>query len=285
VGLFAHAAHLHTPDKETAKFLAGALLRSPHAPVIATPYGHWLNVYLPMGLSYKDVPELPTATYVEVNVYDGEGLDLRLYKSDRLAYQFESGVGDAAEEEDQILEIAADLWRKEHPEEKREAAASAVAGDVASEVEEDARKGKDFWTLEKAEQDAYMERARSSGEFAKVRDQTSEESAAPDPADFEGLLPEGRTLEELRALLNGISRRRLGPPANSDERAAIARHMEGKEHSTKAEDYAAAIARFLGLRGSLWSLETILEQRQEKVDRRIVPIDALDAPPSPPRTE
>lgn len=282
MGLFAHAAHLHTPDKETAKFLAGALLRSSHAPVIATPYGHWLNVYLPMGLSYKDVPELPTATYVEINVYDSEGLDLRLCKSDRLAYHFESGVEDAAEEEDQLLEIAAALWRKDHPEEKREAAGT---GDVASEVEEDARKGKDFWTLEKAEQDAYLERARQSGEFARMRDQTSEEAAAPDPAGFEGLLPEGRTLEELRALLNGISRRRFGPPANSDERAAIARHMEGKDHSTKAEDYAAAIARFLGLRGSLWSLETILEQRQDKVDRRVVPIDALDAPPSLKRTE
>lgn len=278
MGLYAHATHLSAPDKETGKFLAGALLRSPHGPVVATPYGKWLNAYLPLGLSYKDAPELPTATNIEINVYDGEGFDIRLFKADRLAYLFESNCGDdAAGEEDRLLEIASAQWKAEHPDEQRSLSSDEI--DPHSEVEEDIHTGKDFWTLPEEEQEAYIRKARESAEFKAFQAESRREAAAPDCSDFADLLPEGKPLDGLKALLDAAARRLAGPPADGPAREALDAACPAGAANAKAEDYAAAIAAYLGLRGSLWSLDAIQDQLADKIDRRIIPIDALDARP------
>ena len=67
MGVFAHSTILRIRDKDHARLIAGAMLKSPHSLVFTPPYDGWMNVYLPLGLSYQDIPELPTATAIELN--------------------------------------------------------------------------------------------------------------------------------------------------------------------------------------------------------------------------
>jgi len=280
VGVYAHATHVHLPDRDQGKVIAGALLKCPHDVVISPPYGKWINAYLPMGLSYKDVKELPTAPHVEVNVYDSTGLDIRLYSQDRLSFLFESGVGDdAAEQEDELLEIASQIWEKENPK-AAAAAKSAVIPKGDGEGDAPPPSKADFWSLAEVEQNKYLAMARGSGEFRKFVETSSVEDSVPDVACFKPFMPEGRDIDELHLLLLGTSHRPYGPPQDERVRAAVVKWM-GKEYSDKAEDYAGAIAKCLDLRGSLWSVDSILSQLSDKVDRRIVAIAALDAAPAP----
>ncbi len=279
MGIYAHAIHLHVPDKDTGRLLATGLLKSQQSLIICKPYDCWINVYLEMGLSYKDVLDLPTATYIELNCYDSEGLDLRVYASDRMVFLFESGCGDVGEEEDQILEIAEEIWKKENPELASKAAIEKPT--VEGEGEPVAvSQPTTFWTLSEEEQEPFLKKARESSEYKDFVNDSQSEDALPDSKLFEPYLPEGRTLEELNHLLGAISCRLHGPPTDEAEIAAIEKWMNGERHSTKAEDYVAALSRFFGLRGSVWSLETIQAQLADKVDRRIIATDALDAMPA-----
>ena len=106
----------------------------------------------------------------------------------------------------------------------------------------------------------------------------SQSASAPDAAPFADLLPDSHTTEQFQKLLDAAARRLHGAPSDEEHKKVLTEFM-GSEHSTKAEDYAAAVAKFLGVRGSLWSLEALQEQLADKVDRRIVPIDALDEAP------
>lgn len=274
MGLYAHVTHLHLPEKGQARVVAGALLKSPHPLILSTPYGKWINVYLQMGLSYKDVPEFPTTPHVELNCYDGEGLDVRLYAQDRLAFLFESGCSEFAEQDERLLEIAAELWEADpnHP----------VASPASNPTGEEALPGPlkpTFWDLAPDQQEKYIAQANRSGEFKKVVAATTDsDELVPDPALFAPYLPEGNTLDDFRNLLAAISTRSYGEPTDSDQRAALQKWM-GAAHSPKAEDYLRAVSRFLGLKGSLWSLESIQDNLADKIDRRIVPLDQLEADP------
>lgn len=286
MGVYAHATHLHLPNREQGRLLAGAMLGSAHPVVICPPYGSWINAYLPMGLSYKDVPEFPTSACIEMNCYDSEGLDIRVYASDRLAFLFESGCGDVAAEEDKLLEIAAQLWEEDpaRPVPKSQSVPDTES-DAPEELQEAAReareKAPDFWDLDPALQEPYLAKARDSGTFRKFVEEQSGDGTLPNPAPLKPFLPEGRTIEELTALLRAIHHRLQGPPQDAAQKAALAQWMpEGREHSTAAEDYLGAVARFLGLRGSLWSLETLQEQHASRIDRRIVPLEVIDQRPA-----
>jgi hypothetical protein len=272
LGLFAHSTHVFIPDREHGKLVAGALLRTQHSAVMSTPYGKWLNVYLPLGLTYKDVPDLPTATFLEFNCYDSDGLDLRLYTSDRIAFIFESGLTDVGEEEDRLLEIASGIYEQStsQPLEEPEAAPEAAG--------EDGKAGTTFWRLEEAQQNEWVERARQSSEFKSFVSQTVSEDNIPDLAPLAPYLPEGRSLDELKTLLAAVQARLLGPPSREEHRLVLEKWMEAA-HSDRAEDYVEAIGKFFGFRGCLWSLETIQEKMGELIDRRIIPIDSLDFHP------
>ncbi|MBI5155204.1 hypothetical protein HZA57_08200, partial [Candidatus Poribacteria bacterium] len=212
MGIFSHATYLYLSDSATGRVLAGALLKGANAVVIAPPQGKWLTVYLPLGLSYKDVPELPTASAIELNCYDSEGLDLRLYTQDRLAFHFESGGSEVSAEEDQLLEIAEDLWNKEHPD--------ALKTQTESKDDEDTKPA-GFWGLSQEQQNEYVTKARGSGEFRKFVETTSSEDSVPDVKPFEPFIPEGRTPEELHLLLAAVSHRLHGPPASEKEKLAL----------------------------------------------------------------
>ncbi|MBX3729142.1 MAG: hypothetical protein KF858_08140 [Candidatus Sumerlaeia bacterium] len=277
MGIYAHSTHLFLPDKDHGRLLAGALFKSPHSLVLSTPYGNWINVYLQMGLSCKDIPQLPTTTHIELNCYNSEGLDVRLYARDRLAFLFESGCNELAEQEDQLMELAAQLWQLDPGRPIPEVPTRPESGDDLPAPSEPS-----FWDLTPAQQEEYLAQARRSGEFQEVlRRSTDSEDLVPDPEAFGPYLPADRTIDEFRVLLAATSRRLLGPPIMGSEVAALQRWM-GTDHSTRAEDYVAAIASFLGVRGALWSLESIQEHRAEQINRRIIPIDQLDQPP--PRT-
>lgn len=281
MGLYSHATHLFVPDKDQARQVVAALLRSPHSLVISTPYGNWLNVYLPLGLSYKDVPELLTTPHLELNCYDSEGFDVRLYQADRLAFHFESGCGDVSAEEDELLEIAEKLWREDPNRPVRRTTPIPATDDGEEAAEHIKAREPDFWDLDKEQQDRYIAMARKSGDFQKfVQRTTQSDENIPLVDILEPYLPEGRSLTDLHLLIAGASRRLYGPPSDEREQAVLERWMNGRNHSTQAEDYVAAVARFFELKGSLWSLEAIQQQKADKIDRRIVPVAELIEPPS-----
>lgn len=263
MGLYAHSTHVYVADKDHGRVLASGILKSSQPLVLSSPYGRWINVYLSLGMSYKDVPDLPTATYVELNCYNGEGLDLRLYTADRLACLFQSGCGEREAEDDHAMEIAAAMWEKENPGAKETADG----------------KPRSFWTQAEAEQEKWLSRARQSGEFRQYLTDTEHDVSIPDLSGFDPYLPDGRTLDDLERLLNIVTRRFHGPPSSGDDVAAIRRWMDGKVHSSHAEDYVQAIARFFDFRGALWSLESIQQHQATGIDRGIIKIEKLDQPP------
>lgn len=281
MGLYAHSIHLLAADKDTGRFLAGHLLKSSQSLVVATPYGRWITVYLPMGLSYKDVADLPTAQYVELNCYDGEGFDVRLYAQDRLAYLFESGCGDLSEVEDKLMEVAAGIWREEHPDEERETVEeTASTHDISGDEEVDPRQGKDFWSLAEDVQNEYLARAKASPDYGAFLEGLGTSHASPDPAPFAHFLEGAEaTPADLKEFLDAAATRLAGPPKDDRHKAVLARRMDGREYSDNAADYLAAVAGMLGVRGALWSLEALQQKLADKIDRRIVPIDALDETP------
>jgi hypothetical protein len=277
VGIYAHSTHFYLPDKDHGRLLASALFKSPHSLVLSTPYSSWINAYTQMGLSCKDIPQLPTTTHIELNCYNSEGLDVRLFTRDRLAFLFESGCNELAEQEDQLMELAAQLWHLDPARPIPDVPTRPESGDDLPAPAEPS-----FWDLSPAQQEEYLAQARRSGEFQEVlRRSTDSEDLVPDPEAFGPFLPPDRTVDDFRILLAAISRRLLGPPVMGAEIAALEKWM-GTTHSTRAEDYLAAIAAFLGVRGALWSLESIQQHCADKIDRRIIPIHHLDQ--SPPRT-
>ncbi|MCB2155213.1 hypothetical protein KQI84_10020 [bacterium] len=277
MGVFAHSTVLYISDKDQGRLIAGAMLKSPHSLVFTPPYGSWMNVYLPLGLSYKDIPELPTSTAIELNCYDSEGLDVRLFTSDRIAFMFESGCGDVGEEEDELLEIASGLWEKEQDGDAEQIEVAAPADGEGDEAVTEKRK-KTFWDLSPEDQEKYVSQARSSGEFKKFVDSSTSEDNIPDVAPFAPFLPEGRTLDELQVLLGAIAKRLHGPPTDVKELESIKKWMDGKDHSDNAEDYLQAVANFLDVRGGVWSLEALQEKMADKIDRRIISLDAVSQP-------
>lgn len=361
MGIFAHATHVFIPEKETARVIAGAMLKSAQSLVVSKPYGKWINVYLEMGLSYKDVLDFPTAPTIELNCYNSEGFDLRLFAQDRLMFIYENGCGDAGDDEAQVMEIAADLWEKENPEaakaakdaaahsrsnvakakaapdtsaepgrealgffglsedeqqewarkagaasdgddldeqalekaadlwakenpDKAEAAKKAAASAAAVEKQADAEAAGDaralgFWGLSPAEQEKYVAQARQSGDFASKVNESQTEEAVPACDAFAPYLPEGRTAADLHRLLTAMNGRMYGAPTGENDKALLERWMNGKSHSERAEDYVAALGAFFGLKGSAWSLDTIQEQLADKIERRIVALEHLEAMP------
>lgn len=285
MGVFAHATHLYLPDKEHGRLLVGSMLKSPHSLVISTPYDTWINVYLEMGLSYKDVPEFPTSTTIELNCYDSEGLDVRMYAQDRLAFLFESGCSEVAEQEDQLLEIAAKIWKDDpdriQPEPMRTPLPDEEDSEDGGNTKPQSREA-DFWDLAPSDQEKYVQQARGSGEFKKfVTDSTQADDIVPDPAIFEPYLPKERSIDDFHVLLNATSRRLHGAPTDEKQKTILERWMGGKTHSVRSEDYVEAIGSFLGVRGCLWSLESIQQHLGDKIDRRIVNIQHLtERPPN-----
>lgn len=276
MGVYSHATHVYLPEKETGKVIAGAMLKSAQPLVLCKPYGKWINVYLELGLSYKDVLEFPTAAYIEMNCYNSEGLDVRLYAQDRLVYKFESGCGDVTEEEDVLVEIAADLWAKDNPE--LAAAARAEAAKPANSEEEVARKSPDFWHLAPGEQEKFIARARESSKYKQFLSTSQAEDTLPDVKVFGPYLPEGRAIDDLHLLFLAISHRLHGAPEDERQKAVLEKWM-GSAHSPNAEDYLRAVQDFLGLKGSLWSLDSIHTDLADKIDRRIVATDAIETAP------
>lgn len=264
MGLYAHATHVYVTDKDHGRTLASGILKSTQPLVLSTPYGRWINVYLSLGMSYKDVQDLPTATYLELNCYNSEGLDLRLYTADRLACLFQSGCGEREADDDRAMEIAADLWEKEN---------------TGARESADGRP-RTFWTQPEAEQEKWVARARQSGEFRQYLNDTEHDVSLPDLSGFDPYLPDGRTLDDLERLLTIVSRRFAGPPTQADDLACIRKWMDDKPHSTAAEDYVQAIARFFELQGALWSLDAIQQHRAADVDRGIIKIEKLDQSPT-----
>ncbi len=355
MGVYAHATHVYVPDNDTGRVIAGALLKSTQALVISKPYGKWINVYLEMGLSYKDCVEFPTAAHIELNVYNSEGFDVRLFAQDRLAFMYENGAGDVGEEEEQLMEIAADLWEKENPdaakaasesirsrvegskadgsksaaepgkealgffglaeseqqewvkksgaaEEDEEApakaadlwakenpekaaAAKAAAASASDSVSEAAEAGDDaapgFWGLPQDAQEKYLQQARDSGVFRKYVSDSQTEEEVPSCEPFKPYLPEGTLPGDFHRLLGAMQGRLHGAPTDEAEKALLEKWMDGKCHSDKAEDYVAAIARFFGLKGSLWSMESITAQMADKIAHRIVALEHLEKAPNP----
>jgi enamine deaminase RidA (YjgF/YER057c/UK114 family) len=261
VGVFAHVTCLHIPDFERGKTLATAVLRGSQPAVISSPYGKWLNAYLPLGISWKDVPDLPTATHIEINCYDSEGLDLRLYSADRLAFFFESGCGEDSDEEDRLMEIAAQLWLEENP--------------VPPESEAAAHPS-NFWSLDPKARQPWLDKAGKTREFRDFVNQSREEMGVPDCEPLRPFLPPGRELGELENLLRATLKRLHGPPEDPAETAALSKWMGGRTHSDKAEDYVRAIADFLGLKGAEWSLPSIESRLAAQLNRGIIPINALE---------
>lgn len=285
MGLYAHATHIFLPDQEMGRIIATALLKSTHSLVISKPYGKWINVYLPLGLTYKDVKEFPSAVTLELNCFDSEGFEIKLFKNDRLAFHFESGVGDAAEQEDRVLELAEELWQKENPElvtkarEAQKKNASELGSEAeANEEEESATKFDgvtDFWSLSEEDQQDFMNRARNSPEFLTFAQQSTAFDQIPDVEPLEDYLAEGKTSADLEQFLS-LCLQRSSAPTSETDKAFIAKLLGGKEHSLLAEDYLTGFASFFGVRGSLWTVETLMEEKADKIDRRIIPIDALE---------
>ncbi len=352
MGVYAHATHVYVPDIDTGRVIAGALLKSPHSLAISKPYGKWINVYLEMGLSYKDCLEFPTAAHIELNVYNSEGFDLRLFAQDRLAFLYENGAGDVGEEEEQLMEIAADLWEKENPEAAKAAkdatrsrmegsktdvpktdaepskealgflglspeeqqewvkksgaseedeealskaadlwakenpekaaaakAAASASGDTGESIEAGDGTVPGFWGLPEPEQEKYLSQARQSGVFRKYVNESQIEDDVPSCDPFKPYLPEGTTPQDLHRLLKAMQGRLHGPPNEETEKALLEKWMDGKNHSDRAEDYIAAISRFFGLKGSLWSIESITEQLSDHIAHRIVGLEHLEQTP------
>ena len=191
---------------------------------------------------------------------------------------FESGCGDVGEEEDELLEIASNLWMSEHG-----GSAEHIEMPSSDSPAEDApapeTRKKTFWDLTPEEQDDFVTQARSSGEFKKFVDHSTSEENTPEAEAFGPFLPEERTLDEFQTLLGVISKRLHGPPTEARELEIIKRWMEDRDHSDKAEDYLQAVARFLNVRGALWGLEALQDHLADKIDRRIIPIDAVSQLP------
>ncbi len=265
VGVFAHVTCLHIPDSGRGRLLAAAVLRGSRPGVISSPYGKWLNAYLPLGVSWKDVPDLPTATHIEINCYDSEGLDLRLYASDRLAFFFESGCGEDSGEEDRLMDIAAQLWLAENP---------FPAGTEAPDHRDN------FWSLDPKGRQPWLDKAAQTREFRDFINQSREEMDIPDCEPLRPFLPAGRDLAEFQNLLRATQKRLHGAPESPAEVAALAKWMRGRAHSDLAEDYVRAIAEFLGLRGTLWSLPAIESRLAAELNRGIIPINALEEKPT-----
>lgn len=285
MGLYAHATHIYLPDQDTGRLVATALLKSTHSLVLSKPYGKWINAYLPMGLSYKDVKEFPSAACIELNCFDSEGFEIKLFKNDRLAFHFESGVGDAAEQEDYVLEIAEELWQEDNPElvTKARAAHKQQASDLGSSDEDDSsspasglKEINDFWSLSEEEQKPYMDRARKSEKVIAYAEKATATDQLPDVEPLTDFLAEGNSAEDLERFL-ALCVQRSAPPTEEASKAFAAKMLQGKEHSELAEDYLTAFARLFGLRGSLWTVETLQEQKADKIDRRIIPIDATES--------
>ncbi len=284
MGLYAHSTHIFLPDQDTGRLVATALLKSPLSLVISKPYGKWINAYLPMGVTYKDVKEFPSAACFELNCFDSEGLEIKLFKNDRLAFHFESGVSDAAEQEDQVLEIAEQLWQRENPDLVTQAreAQKKQASNIGSSAEEDAIEGveltalKDFWSLSEEEQKPFMDRARQSSEFKAFEEKVTATDQLPDFEPLLEFLTTEYSPQDLERFLS-LCLQRGSTPEEEASKAFAAKMLNGKEHSTLAEDYLSAFAKLFGLKGCLWTVETLLEQKADKIDRRIIPIDALEA--------
>ncbi len=260
MGVFAHVTCLHIPDAERGRILASALLRGSQPAVISTPYGRWMNAYLPLGISYKDVPDLPTATHLEINCYNSEGLDLRLYSSDRLVFLFESGCGEGADEQEHLMEIAARLWKEQH-----------------QQSAEDIETGRPitFWGLEEEQQQPWLLKAEETEEFKAFLNQSQADMEIPDFSALVPFLPQGRDVAEFECLLKATERRTHGEPSDPGEIAALQKWM-GRRHSECAEDYLEAIAKFIGLRGVLWSLPTIEDRLMDKIESGIIKVDLLE---------
>lgn len=185
MGIFAHATHVFIPEKDTARVVAGALLKSAQSLVVSKPYGKWINVYLEMGLSYKDVLEFPTVPTIELNCYNSEGFDLRLFAQDRLMFMYENGAGDAGDDEAEAMERAAELWEKDNPEAAKaakEAAATsrssvAKAKPATDGGAEPGREALGFFGLSEAEQAEYARKAGASADAEEFDEQAIEKAA------------------------------------------------------------------------------------------------------------
>lgn len=284
MSLFSHATHVYLPDQDTGRVIASAMLRSEHAVLISKPYGKWINAYLPMGLSYKDVKEFPTATALEMNCFEDEGFEIKFFTSDRLAFHFESGMGDIAEQEDELLEIAAEIWEQENPEQAARIKAlheSATLTDNDS-ADEDApptfERIDDFWSLSVEEQKPFLQKAKSSEKFKKYNLDAHSDQNKIDVSSISPFLPEGKSLGELEQLIEISTNRFDGPPENDSQKELIAKYMVGKHHSDNAGDYLLAFQNFFEVKGSLWSLESLQDNHSDQIDRRIVSLDKLPNP-------
>jgi hypothetical protein len=287
MGLFAHATHIHLPDQDTGRLVASALLKSPLGLVISKPYGKWINAYLPMGISYKDVKEFPTASCLELNCFDSEGLEIKLFKNDRLAFHFESGVSDAVEQEDRLLELAEELWQDEHPElvqQAREAQKQRAheLSNLETQIDDEPpaqanlAQVKDFWALTPEEQAPYLDRARTSSQFISFSEEITDADHLPDCEPLLDFLAPDYSRETLEQFLF-ILLKRHAPPSSESEKALASRLLGGKEHSTRAEDYLRGFATLFGVRGSLWTVDSLLTEKASAIDRRIISVEALEA--------
>jgi len=282
MSISAHASHILIPDKEMGKVVAMAMLKSPYQLVISKPYGQWINGYLPMGLSYKDVKEFPTATCLELNCYENESVEVKFFTSDRLAFEFESGIADEAELEDYVLNQAAELWKKDNPE-LVEKAKEAIRKANETVDEEDEMGGKqdfsevekiaDFWSLSEDEKKPYLEKVKATDEYKEKV--SSDQESVPDPAPLEKIIPDGKNLEELNQLVHATAKRKTGAPEDEATKATVAKYMDGKNHSDEAIEYLKAFANFFEVKGSAWSVESIMEKLSDKVDRRIISLEHL----------
>src|SRR5690606_3550070 len=86
---------------------------------------------------------------------------------------------------------------------------------------------------------------------------------------------QGRDVAEFECLLKATERRTHGEPSDPGEIAALQKWM-GRRHSECAEDYLEAIAKFIGLRGVLWSLPTIEDRLMDKIESGIIKVDLLE---------
>ncbi|MEQ8819751.1 MAG: hypothetical protein RLY93_05860 [Sumerlaeia bacterium] len=266
MGLFSHATFLLIPSKEHGRLVARSMMESSHSLLFTRPYKQeggkdgefWMSVYLPLGLAYKDVPELPTTTSLEIDCLDGDGLSLKLFASDRVAFHFETGVGDVGEEEDRLLELAAELYTGEN----------TGASDIAEGDEDPEAQG--FWAQDEERQNQYVDRARRSPQYQTYLQESRGASAVPPMEPLAPLLPEGRTIDQLGRLLRLAASRLEGAPEAEEDKALLREVMDGKEHSDSAEDFVRALERFFGLKGALHSQESLMEQHSGAVDGRIV---------------